>query len=273
VRGFQFSDTIAAVEQLDFFARVTVGFEPDRDRFFQYATFVVLGLTAVVCACYALLFLNPRVNPIAALRPETPTPNLMVAELPPTWTPTLTNTPTNTPTATSTFTPTPLPTDTPPATFTPTFLPTPTIYYLVVTGIPPTRRPPTRVPPPTVPPLPPTPQYAFRLGRPVESAPNCGTWYIAGTVYSDQAGTNRLNGVLVRIWASGIEQGTDTTGTHSNRPGYWEWIFGRGTATTGEVAIVNPDGSLRSPKIPFTLTADCNAPGAIQQNIIDFVGQ
>ncbi|MBI4672886.1 MAG: hypothetical protein HY741_14625 [Chloroflexi bacterium] len=247
-------------------------FEPDRDRFFQYATFVMLGLTGVVCACYALIFFNPRVNPIAALRPETPTPNISIVELPPTWTPTATHTPTNTPTATATFTATPPFTNTPTETLTPTFIPTPTIFYIVVTGVPPTRRPlpPTRVP--TIPPLPPTPQYAFRLGRPAETAANCGTWYLSGTVYSDAAGSSRLNGILVRVWASGIEQGTDTTGVHSNRTGYWEWIFGRGTATTGEVAIVNADGSLRSPKIPFTLTADCNGEGAIQQNIIDFVG-
>lgn len=254
-----------------------MGFEPDRDRFFQYATFVVLGLTAVVCACYALIFANPRVNPIAALRPETPTPGLVVAELPPTWTPTPTNTPTNTPTPTATYTPTPLPTDTPTATMTPTFVPTPTTFYVVVPGVPPTprpTRPPPRptVPPPTVPPPPSAQLFEFRLGRPVETGPNCGTWYVAGTVYGDASGSSRLNGLQVRIWASGIEQGTDTTGSHSNRPGYWEWIFGQGTATTGEVAIVNGDGSQRSPKVPFNLTGDCNAAGAIQQNVIDFVG-
>jgi hypothetical protein len=160
-------------------------------------------------------------------------------------------------------------------------LPTPTIFFIIVTGIPPTRLPtrvPTRPPPPVIPPtaappspLPP-PQFEFRLGRPVESAPNCGTWYVAGTVYSDQSGSNRLNGISVRIWASGFEQGTDTTGSHGGRPGYWEWIFGSGTATQGEVAIINPDGSLRSPKVPFALTQDCNGAGAVQQNFIDFVG-
>ena len=259
-----------------------MGFEPDRDRFFQYATFVTLGLTLVVCLCYALLFFNPRVNPIAALRPETPTPDLSIAELPATWTPTFTSTPTRTPTPTFTFTPTFTPTATPTDTETPTFIPTPTIFYIIVTGVPPTRAP-TRRPVTAVPPAQPAtqparqptavpaPQFEFRLGRPVDAAPNCGTWYVAGTVYGDQTGASRVNGVLVRVWASGIEQGTDTTGSHSGRPGYWEWIFGHGTATTGEVAIVNPDGSLRSPKIPFTLTSDCN--GGIQQNIIDFIRQ
>lgn len=251
-----------------------MSFEPDRDRFFQYATFITIGLTVLVCACYALVFFNPRVNPIASLRPETPTPNLNVAELPPTWTPTSTATATNTPLPTATATATPPVTNTPTETLEPTLLPTPTIFYIVVTGVP-TRRPPTRIPiPPTaIPPAPlPSPQLVeFRLGRPVDSAPNCGSWYVSGTIYSDQQGTNRLNGLLVRIWAGGAEQGTDTSGSHGNRPGYWEWNFGRGTATIGEVAIINPDGSLRSPRVPFTLTADCNAGGAVQQNVIDFV--
>ena len=249
-----------------------MGFEPDRDRFFQYGTYALIGLTVVVCACYALIFFNPRVNPIAALRPETPTPGLVVAELPPTWTPTATSTPTHTPTATATFTPTPTFTPTSTATETPTFIPTPTIFYIVVTSIPPTRRPTNPPPPPTAPPLPSPQQFQYRLGRPIETAPNCGTWYISGTVYSDAAGSNRVNGLLVRVWASGIEQGTDTTGTHSNRPGYWEWIFGQGTAANGEVAIVSQDGTPLSPKVPFTLTSNCNGDGAIQQNIIDFVG-
>lgn len=260
-----------------------MGFEPDRDRFFQYATFVTLGLTLLVCACYALLFFNPRVNPLAGLRPETPTPNLSVAELPPTWTPTFTPTATSTPTFTPTFTPSQTSTPTPPDTSTPTVMPTATIFYVIVTGVPPTRLPPTRRPPTAVPVAPvapaapaaptqtPVPQFEFRLGRAVDRAPNCGTWYVAGTVYSDQAGSSRMEGLLVRIWASGIEQGTDTTGRHSGRPGYWEWIFGQGTATQGEVAIVNPDGSLRSPKVGFNLTSDCNSDSAVQQNFIDFV--
>lgn len=102
-------------------------------------------------------------------------------------------------------------------------------------------------------------------------APNCGTWYVAGTLYSDQQGTARLNGLLVRIWAFGIEQGTVTTGMHG-RTGYWEWIFGHGSNIQGQVAIVNPDGSLRSPRIDFYMTPDCGGGGAVQQVIVDFVG-
>lgn len=239
-------------------------FESEQDRFFQFATFTVVGLTVLVCLCYALIFFNPRLNPIAALRPLTPTPRQEIVTLPPTWTPTFTLTPTSTPTPTLTFTPshtpTETPTSTPTPTETPTFLPTPTKIPAPIT-----RRPPTRQPTPTA-------SFEFRLGRPVETAPNCGTWYVAGTVYSDQAGTARLNGLLVRIWAFGQVQGTDVTGSHANRPGYWEWIFAHGSNVQGEVAIVHPDGSLRSPKVAFALTADCNAPEAIQQVIIDFVG-
>jgi len=253
-----------------------VGFEPERDRFFRYGTFVMMGVTILVCLCYTLLFFNPRVNPVSAFRPETPTQDLRVAELPSTWTPTWTPINTNTPTFTPTFTPTRTFTPTPTETQVPTDVPTPTIYYIVVPGTPPTSIP-TRVPVQRIAPPPPVdtpvpqPQFEFRLGRAVDSAPNCGTWYVAGTIYGDQSGASRLDGLLVRIWASGIEQGTDTSGSHSGRPGYWEWIFGPGTATQGIVGIVNPDGSPRSPQIPFTLTGDCNAGDAVQQNFIDFV--
>lgn len=253
-----------------------MGFEPDRDRFFQYATFVTIGLTVLVCACYALLFFNPRVNPIAAMRPQVATPDLSVAELPATWTPTSTSTPTATWTPTPTYTATATATETPVETSTPTVEPSATVFFVVVTGVPtippPTRRPVIAAPPPQPTPEPP-PSFEFQLGRPVDAQPNCGTWYVAGTVYGDPSGASRLNGILVRVWASGVEQGTDVTGNHSSRPGYWEWIFGQGTATQGEVALVNQDGSQRSPRVPFQLTSDCNAGGAIQQNFIDFVRQ
>lgn len=256
-----------------------MGFEPDRDRFFQYATFVTLGLTVLVCACYALLFFNPRANLIAALRPETATPDLSIAELPATWTPTFTATATSTPPFTATFTPTSTSTPTPVDTFTPTFIPTPTIFYIVVTGIP-TRRPPTRPPAtvapaplPTQPPPPPVPQFEFRVGGPgVVTSRNCGSWQVGGTVYNNASGAQRLNGLLVRVWAYGAVQGTDRTGSHAQGAGYWEWNFGAGSNVQGEVAIVNSDGSQRSPRIPFTLNADCNSDGSAQHATIDFVG-
>jgi hypothetical protein len=255
-----------------------VGFEPERDRFFQYATFLVVAMTGVVCACYALLYLNPRVNPFEGTRPLTPTQDLSIAALPATWTPTATDTATTTPTATWTFTPTPTFTDTPTDTPIPTDTATPTIYYIIIPGATSTPRPtriPTRPPteiPPTLVPTPAPQPFDFHLGRAVDVAPNCGSWYVSGTVYSDSSGSGRLNGILVRVWAFDIEQGTDTTGIHGNRPGYWEWHFGKGTNVQGQVAIVNPDGSLRSSKVSFQLTSNCNADGAVQQAVIDFVG-
>ena len=113
--------------------------------------------------------------------------------------------------------------------------------------------------------------YDFILGREPDRLPNCGTWYVSGTVYNNGSGSQRLNGVPVRIWAYGIEQGTDTTGVHGGRTGYWEWVFGKGSNVDGEVAVVNPDGSLRSPRIPFNLQSACND-NNVNQVVIDFVG-
>ena len=112
-----------------------MGFEPDRDRFFQYATFVTVGLTALVCACYALLFFNPRVNPIAALRPEVATPDFSVAGLPATWTPTSTFTLRHTPTVTTTQ-PQPSRDRNARSDRRSDVAPTPTIFFVVVTGVP-----------------------------------------------------------------------------------------------------------------------------------------
>jgi hypothetical protein len=88
-----------------------VSIEPERDQVFQYATFGVLGLTLLICACYGLVFVNPSVNPLRSLRPPTTPQLLALQQLPATWTPT--PLPTNTPTATRTATPTETPTETP----------------------------------------------------------------------------------------------------------------------------------------------------------------
>jgi hypothetical protein len=110
------------------------------------------------------------------------------------------------------------------------------------------------------------------LGRPAEPHPNCNRWAVSGTVYNNSSGSQRLNGILVRVWAFGQVQGTDTTGTHANRPGYWEWGFAKGSDIQGQVAIVNPDGSLRSPRYDFHLTSNCNAESGVNVIILDFVG-
>lgn len=263
-----------------------MGFEPDRDRFFQYATFITLGLTLLVCVCYALLFLNPRVNPIAALRPETPTPNLNVAELPATWTPTFTFTPTNTRTATATFTATPTFSPTPLDTLTPTFIPTPTIFYRVVTGEPPTRAP-TRVPPAaTNPPPPPTvaqptavPAPAFNFAPVKQGCFHSGQTFVEGTIYSDSAGSGVVDGARVRLSSSsgGESIADDISGSHG-RPGYFVIFLNTDGARDGNwfTWIVNGDGSIGSnPNAGNFQTNSLGAGdgGACWRQVIDFVRQ
>jgi hypothetical protein len=137
---------------------------------------------------------------------------------------------------------------------------------------------PTRVPVIVVPTPKPTntplPQVDFVLGRPIQFIADCGQpWKVGGTVYNNQSGSQRLNGVLVRVWAFNQLQGTIGSGSLDySKPGYWEWTFSRGSDVQGEVAIVNPDGSLRSQPIAFHLTSSCDGAGAANQIIIDFVG-
>ncbi len=140
----------------------------------------------------------------------------------------------------------------------------------VISGIPvasqPTSPPPTAVP---------ARQAEFILGRPAEFSADCGKpWRVLGTVYDSQAGSQRLNGVLVRVWAFNQLQGTVSSGSSDpRRVGYWEWTFNRGSDVTGQVAVVNPDGSLRSDPINFQLTGKCDGSSATNQVILDFVGR
>lgn len=262
-----------------------MGFEPDRDRFFQYATFVTVGLTVLVCACYALLFFNPRANLIPALRPETPTPNLSVAELPPTWTPTSTFTPTSTPTPTFTFTPTSTPTPTPLDTLTPTFIPTPTIFYIVVTGIPPTpfptRRPVTAAPPqPTIPPTPiPAPQPLFNYAVVKQGCFHSGQTFVEGTVYADSAGSGIVDGARVRISSApgGGAIADDISGSHG-RPGYYVLFLNTDGAREGNwyVWVVNGDGTNGSDPNAGNFQTNNLGPGsggACWRQVVDFVRQ
>ncbi len=230
------------------------------DETFQIATLVIVVLIVLVCMSYLLIFANPQValNP---LKPPIPTSTLIIAALPPTWTPT--------PTSTSTFTPTPTPTATP--TFTPTPTSTPTN-----TPIPTATRHPTPRPTRTPAPPPPAQTYVFNLGRPVEVHRNCGTWYLSGTVWNSSNPSNGTkSGVPVHVFFGNQLQGTDITGSHAGKsPGYWEWIFGNGTAGNGYVVIIDSNGNVLSPQIPFHLTANCNPSQgeAVNQVVIDFVG-
>ncbi len=137
---------------------------------------------------------------------------------------------------------------------------------------------PTKVPVTVAPTAKPTntpiPQVDFVLGRPIESVADCGQqWKIAGTVYSNQSGSQRLNGTLIRVWAFSQLQGTVGSGSLDYlKPGYWEWTFSRGSDVQGEIAVVSPDGSLRSQPIGYHLTSQCDGSGVVNQMIIDFVG-
>ena len=229
-----------------------------QEELFQIATLVVVVLVVIVCMAQLLIFVNPRV----AINPFKPPPPVgtPLPTFPATYTPTETSTPTLTLTPTLTRTPTPTETPTPAWTST-----------LTATPVTPSR---TR-PPWTRTPIPPTPApYVFRLGRPVETHDNCGTWYLSGTVWnSSDPNQGTKSGVPIRVVFGNMIQGTDITGSHSGKsPGYWEWIFANGTTGNGYVVIIDSGGNVLSPQIPFNLTANCNPGQGVNQVIIDFVG-
>lgn len=249
--------------------------EPERDQVFQYATYAVLGLTLLVCACYGLIFINPAINPIRSMRPTAQRQELAFQQLPATYTPTPrpTQTPTETATFTPTNTPTETPTDTPTITPTPTNTPPPTATF-TATPVPPTR---TRVyVPPTVPPAPTetsTPAYRFSMIK-FAPFPNCGTWYLQGTVWSDASQSGFLPSTLVRVWVNGSVYGTSSAGAlMRNNPAYWEIILPRNQATSGLVGIVDAQGQSLSPQYPFSLTSSCKKDSDINEIIIDFAPQ
>jgi hypothetical protein len=134
--------------------------EPERNQVLQYATFVALGLTVLVCACYGLIFVNPNANPIRQWRPPITPQQLGFQQLPATWT--STPTPTDTPTSTPTDTPTDTATAT--ATEIPSETPLPTATF-TASPLPPTAtsRPPTAIPPTQTPANTPTPAFPFSL--------------------------------------------------------------------------------------------------------------
>ncbi len=145
---------------------------------------------------------------------------------------------------------------------------------------------PTRIAPPTVviriptavptarPPDTPTPVYDYILGRPPDYIADCSRpWKVAGTVYDSPNG-GRRNGVSLKIWAFDQVQATVTSGSfNTSMPGYWEWGFAPGVDIQGKVAVVYPDGSLRSQPVAFHLTGYCGGSGAVTQMIIDFTGK
>jgi len=134
---------------------------------------------------------------------------------------------------------------------------------------------PTPAPPtPTSPPEPtaaPAPAYRYSLGR-LGCTPNCGSSGAKGTVYTDSAGSGKVNGVYVKIWADGWEGGwSDQT---SN--GVWEVLFGPGPrAGKWYAAVYSHDKSEQLSEIVefYTVFEPCDpGSGGCQWAEVDFVG-
>jgi hypothetical protein len=246
--------------------------EPDRDQFFQYATFAVIGVTLVICLCYGLIFLNPHVLP-GALQPAEPTVAVAVFQLPPTWTPTATQSPTPTNTNTPTDIPTNTPTNTPVLTATPrptaTFTATP-----MPPTLPPTPRPVIKPPPPPPPAPTATPRPSFVQIK-YDREPNCGTWYVQGTVWNHGYGLGFVPGTRVRLWIDGGSYRDTTAGaTGKNNPAYYEFILAQHTATSGRIGLVDDQGNLLTPQwYGIQLTSNCKGAGAVNEIILDFARQ
>ena len=224
------------------------------DETFQIATLVVVVLIVLVCMSYLLIFANPQValNP---LKPPIPTSTLIIAALPPTWTPT--------PTSTSTFTPTPTPTDTP--TSTPTFTPIPTNTPIPTATRRPTPRP-TRPPAPTA-----SPWVYFAFPR---GCQHSGGTYIEGYVTNpsgEEAGT-RVN--LGTTPGGGVIQ-TITTGSDRS-PGYYTFVLNANGARPGTwyvwISDINgkPLSDPRTAVVTTNAIRDPNNSAACWQAFIDF---
>lgn len=114
----------------------------------------------------------------------------------------------------------------------------------------------------------------FTLGRIPESIADCSKpWRVLGTVYESPTNPVRLNGILVRVSVFGRVQGTVATGSiNQSMPGYYEWVFNRGSEVLGQIAIVAADGRLRSQPVDFRLTSQCDGASAINGMVIDMVG-
>lgn len=210
----------------------------------------------------------------------TPTPIRTPAFTPlPTDTPTplITPTPTNTrvvlpatptPTFTPTFTPVP-----PTPTFTPA-PPTPTSPPPTATPVPPTpTNTPTFTPTPTATPTP-TPTLPYSLYETIRYENNCGHTWLDGTVW-DASGAPQPN-VRVRAWTYGNLLADKVTGYNPTSAGYYEFILDAvppgPREVMVEVAIVDENGNLLSPKISAQTTAtDCDNPNGRQRVIIDFI--
>jgi len=144
---------------------------------------------------------------------------------------------------------------------------------------PPTPKPnpptPTPAPPtPTSPPQPtatPRPAYRYSLGR-LGCTPNCGSSGAKGTVYTDEAGSGRVDGVYVKVWADGWEGGW----SEKTYNGSWEILLGPG-ARAGKwyAAVYSHDKNEQLSEVAefYTDFEPCEPnSGGCQWAEVDFVG-
>jgi uncharacterized protein YraI len=144
--------------------------------------------------------------------------------------------------------------------------------------------PPTPKPnPPTATPAPPTPTsppqatatprpaYRYSLGR-LACTPNCGTSGAKGTVYTDKAGSGKVNGAYVKVWADGFE-GLWSDETYN---GTWQVLFGPGPrGGKWYAAVYSHDKNERLSEIVefYTDFEPCEPnSGGCQWAEVDFVG-
>jgi hypothetical protein len=249
---------------------------------FNLLAALLLVMTCLSGVLYAALFVNPQLNPIAALRPPgsgggdlglptliptqpfgaaiSPTPPPGVPTLPPAWTAT----------ATPTITNTPLPSGTPTETVT-------------RTPIPPTRTPTattTRTPTPTATGPTPTPsntrsafQFTLQSGSPayianIANANGCSWFGLSGQVYDLQ---NRgVIGLIVHVEGGGISFDAVTGSAPRYGTSGWEAFLGNSpvaSTNTYRIQLRNGAGQPLSENIVLTTFQDCNR----NQILINFV--
>lgn len=244
-----------------------------REEPYQIATLVVVVVTALVCMCYLLIFINPQVS-LNPFKPPLATMTPVAFGLQATWTPTRTMTPlpTETPTNTPTITLTPLPTNTATATSIPR---TPTLPPTA------TRPRPTSTRRPTAPPAAPAPQpsgYAYSVSR--QGCFHSGGTFIEGTVWGNSGG-NPQSGVRVYLGAGpGPDKGDNyvvLTGTQGTSAGYYNHVIRANGAAPGNyyVWVGDPNGKpLSDPNQGLVRTNDIrngDDPNACWRAVVDFV--
>lgn len=233
---------------------------------FNMLSVVLLGLTAVMCLCYAMYLVPGLPLPFAAptrvtaLRLPTATPTTPgLPTLPPTWTPTVTGTPTETPL--------------PP---TETMTPGPTSTRYTYTPIPTRTQTPTPGPSPT--PSPTRSQYPYTAQVTYQPSPiqPCGSSYILGTItdLSGQPVTTR--DIIIHVEGDAdIDTGSlmhPGEGVRGNKldgpspyigmgfgPSAWSVVINLNGTSAGTwfVWLMGPGGAQLSDRIELNLQSAC----------------